>query len=191
MRCIFIAHLIIIIILSVSQHSLYYKVQVYNCRQCTSGAQASGQFIGKEYPSMQLQCARSTKTVSPLCTKSAQIVILNVPRSTQAVPVQCARSTQAVPVLCTRSAQAVPVQCARSTQAVPVQCTRSAQAVPVQCTKCAQAIALVYKECPSSSFCIQGVPKLVHRTCTAWELAGHMCTFPSSFPAWALQVTLL
>ena len=45
-----------------------------------------------------------------------------------------------------------------------------AQVVPKQCTRSGQAVAVVYKEWPSSSSSVQGVPMLVHGTCTSWAL---------------------
>ena len=41
----------------------------------------------------------------------------------------------------------------------------------------------MYKECPSSSSSVQGVSKLVHRTCTAWELAWAHVYISKQFPS--------
>ena len=50
--------------------------------------------------------------------------------------------------------------------------------IQLQCTRGGQAVASVYKECPSLYTCCA---QIGHRL-------GHMCTFPSSFQAWELQL---
>ena len=57
---------------------------------------------------------------------------------------------------------------------------------PSQCPICAQH---VYKLGHSLYTGATAWPLLVHWRCIqAWALLGHICTFPSSFQAWALQL---